>query len=215
MHDSVDDDSKDLREQIKELLRKQNEEENRQKKELQDQINEIMRKQKEDSDRRMIELREQIASLRQQQKEQEDERRANRRDLFMGMMIRGKDGKRCNPRNHDSRLDSLPDQGDVELRKGFLKLHILGVLSEGPTHGYEIMHRIGHHTGRLWQPSPGSLYPALESLEEKGYIACQGDGRRKVYSLTQKGEDVIVQIQKRRLEQFREMKAFLSDILGE
>jgi DNA-binding PadR family transcriptional regulator len=215
MPDPVDDDRRELQDQIKDLIKKQNEDENRRKKELQDQVNEIMRKQKEDSDRRMIELREQIAGLRQQQREQEDKLRAGRRELFMGMIPRGRGGSGCNSRDNDSRFDALPDSGDVELRKGFLKLHILGVLNDGPTHGYEIMHRISHHTGHLWRPSPGSLYPALESLVEKGYIACQGDGRRKVYSLTQKGEDIMAQIQKRRLEQFQEMKAFLSNILGE
>lgn len=41
------------------------------------------------------------------------------------------------------------------------------------------------------------MYPALESLEAKGFIACQGDERRKVYSLTPKGESVVDQIQKK------------------
>ena len=104
---------------------------------------------------------------------------------------------------------------DVEVRKGFLKFHILGVLKSGPTHGYEIMHRISHHTGHVWRPSPGSMYPALESLETAGYITCQGDGRRKVYSLTPKGENIMDQVQKKQQEQFLEMKAFLSGIFDE
>jgi DNA-binding PadR family transcriptional regulator len=59
------------------------------------------------------------------------------------------------------------------------------------------------------------MYPALESLEAKGFITCQGDGRRKVYSLTPKGENIIDQVQKKRQEQFMEMKAYLSNFFDE
>ncbi len=111
----------------------------------------------------------------------------------------------------------MQDQWDVEVRKGFLKMHILGVLADGPSHGYEIMQRIGHHTGDMWRPSPGSLYPALETLESNGFISCDGqeDGRRKVYSLTPKGQDVLGQMKKKREEQMSEMKAFMSALFGE
>jgi DNA-binding PadR family transcriptional regulator len=118
-------------------------------------------------------------------------------------------------KHHSKDLGSLPDYGDTEVRKGFLKLHILGVLAEGPSHGYEIMHRIGHHTGHMWRPSPGSMYPALETLESNGYVTCLGDGRRKVYSLTLKGQNVLGQIRKKRDEQFLEMKAFMSALFDE
>jgi DNA-binding PadR family transcriptional regulator len=114
-----------------------------------------------------------------------------------------------------NQIDFLRDTGDQDLGKGFLKLHILGVLKQRPSHGYEIMHVIEHHTGHHWHPSPGSLYPALESLESKGFISCQGDGRRKVYSLTQKGETTIAEIGKKHEEQFLEMKAFMSKLLDE
>jgi DNA-binding PadR family transcriptional regulator len=112
-------------------------------------------------------------------------------------------------------IDFLPDHGDQDLGKGFLKLHILGILKERPAHGYEIIHVIEHHTNHRWHPSPGSLYPALESLESKGFISCIGDGRRKVYSLTPRGETIIADIGKKREEQFLEMKAFMSSLLEE
>jgi DNA-binding PadR family transcriptional regulator len=66
-----------------------------------------------------------------------------------------------------------------------------------------------------WTPSPGSMYPALEALETKGFISCQGDGRRKVYSLTPKGQNVLDEIKKKRDEQFLEIKAFMSALFGE
>jgi DNA-binding PadR family transcriptional regulator len=114
---------------------------------------------------------------------------------------------------------SMPEfqfpQGDTELRKGFLKQHILLALTFRPAHGYELMHLISHHTGHAWTPSPGSMYPALESLESKGFIASRGDGRRKVYSLTPKGDDIMARMKKKREEQFLEMKAFMSALFDE
>ena len=115
----------------------------------------------------------------------------------------------------EAELEHLQDSGDTEVRKGFLKLHILGVLAEGPSHGYEIMHRISRHSGDGWTPSPGSMYPALDTLESRGFISCQGDGRRKVYTLTPKGQDALDRIRKMRENQFYEMKAFMSALLGE
>lgn len=112
-------------------------------------------------------------------------------------------------------FEPLQDRRDAETRKGFLKLHILGVLADGPSHGYEIMHRISYHTGHMWTPSPGSMYPALDALETKGFISRQGDGRRKVYSLTLKGQNVLEGIKKKRDEQLLEMKAFMSTLFEE
>jgi DNA-binding PadR family transcriptional regulator len=59
------------------------------------------------------------------------------------------------------------------------------------------------------------MYPALDSLESRGFIACQGDGRRKVHSLTTKGKDFLTQMNKKREEQFLEMKTFMSTLLDE
>jgi len=137
----------------------------------------------------------------------------NKKGLRLGFVL--KPGKTCGRDGRTKDPGFLQDQGDVEAHKGFLKLHILGVLSGGPSHGYEIMHRISHHTGHMWRPSPGSMYPALETLETKGFISCQGDGRRKVYSLTSKGQNVLDEIKKKRDEQFLEIKAFMSALLGE
>jgi DNA-binding PadR family transcriptional regulator len=180
-------------------MEKHDEVENERKKALDEQIKAILEKQKEEERGRKKSVREEITA-----------RMAAARDLAREEHI-----KKYHADYRQKPLELQQDQGDVEVRKGFLKLHILSVLKEGPSHGYEIMHRIGQHTGHIWRPSPGSMYPALESLEVKGFIACKGDGRRKVYSLTTKGEEAIGQVRKKRQEQFLEIKAFLSDIFGE
>lgn len=99
---------------------------------------------------------------------------------------------------------------DSEQRKGFLKHHIVQALDEGPSHGYELMQWISRHTDNAWTPSNGSMYPALESLESKGIISGQGDGRRKIYSLTPKGQKILDGIQKKLDEQLVEMKSYMS-----
>lgn len=54
-------------------------------------------------------------------------------------------------------------------------------------HGYEMIKEIGERTGDLWQPSPGSVYPTLQLLEEMGLIeGTDEDGRRR-FSLTDEG----------------------------
>jgi len=54
--------------------------------------------------------------------------------------------------------------------------------------GYQIIQQISERSGGLWQPSPGSVYPALAQLEDEGLIALQdGTGGRRAYGLTDGG----------------------------
>jgi DNA-binding PadR family transcriptional regulator len=203
-----------IREDIKAIMKKQKEEEKERNKALQEQIQAIVEKQKQEDNERKKALQEQIDAIIQKQKEEDEDRKRSVKEKLVARMemVREEHIKKHHP---DRIHDQFEFMQDVEVRKGFLKFHILGVLISGPTHGYEIMHRISHHTGHVWRPSPGSMYPALESLEKEGFITCQGDGRRKVYSLTSKGENIMDQVQKKQQEQFLEMKAFLSGIFHE
>jgi DNA-binding PadR family transcriptional regulator len=206
-----------IRDRIVELKRMQREEQQANRKALQEQIHGIMHAQKEAEHARNMELARQINEIMQQKYEEDSERKKSFKDHLAHKMI---EARQEHIRKHHSadprrRLEFMQDQGDVDARKGFLKLHIMNALSQGPSHGYEMIQNIGIHTGGLWTPSPGSMYPALESLESGGFISCKGDGRRKIYSLTPKGEEALVQIQKKHQVQFLEMKAFLADIFGE
>ncbi|MBC7293162.1 MAG: helix-turn-helix transcriptional regulator, partial [Thermoleophilia bacterium] len=58
---------------------------------------------------------------------------------------------------------------------------------EKPRHGYEIMQELEQRTGGFYCPSPGTIYPTLQSLEDQDLIrSTQEDGKR-VYSITDKG----------------------------
>jgi DNA-binding PadR family transcriptional regulator len=77
-------------------------------------------------------------------------------------------------------------------KAGFLKLSILKIVSLTPTHGYALMKEIERLTEEDWRPSPGSIYPALQDLLKDELIVSRKEGRRKIYEITPKGEQVLL-----------------------
>jgi transcriptional regulator len=80
----------------------------------------------------------------------------------------------------------------VEILQGTLDLLILRMLECGPLHGVGIADRIEQVTRGVFVVGPGSLFPALHRLTEKGWIVGEwresGAGRRvKTYKLTASG----------------------------
>src|SRR5262245_46331044 len=82
----------------------------------------------------------------------------------------------------------MPD----ELLRGTLDLLILKALDALPNHGLGVSRRIAQITDGAFDVKPGSLFPALHRLEEKGWLASEwgeSDARRraKYYRLTAAG----------------------------
>ena len=71
--------------------------------------------------------------------------------------------------------------------QGDVRGAILVLLSESPMHGYQIIQEIGGRSEGLWHPSPGSIYPALQQLEDEGLVRIERDEGRKVAHLTDEG----------------------------
>ena len=61
------------------------------------------------------------------------------------------------------------------------------LLAEGPMHGYQIIQELSARSGGHWQPSPGSVYPTLQLLEDEGLVAGEETGGKRVYKLTDAG----------------------------
>ena len=81
-------------------------------------------------------------------------------------------------------------------RRGNVKAAILAVLAEKPMHGYEVMQQLEERSGGMWRPSPGSIYPTLQLLEDQGLVKSEEVEGRRVFSLTDDGKteaDAIVQ----------------------
>ena len=71
--------------------------------------------------------------------------------------------------------------------KGNVRGLLLAALLDGPAHGYELMGRLEEQTGGRWRPSPGSVYPLLQLLEDEGLITGTDQDGRRVYELTETG----------------------------
>ena len=70
--------------------------------------------------------------------------------------------------------------------------YILLALNE-PTHGYVLMQKVEELSDGQVRLAAGTLYGALENLLSKGYIRSipSDDIRRKVYALTQAGQEIL------------------------
>lgn len=73
------------------------------------------------------------------------------------------------------------------VRKGDLKYVILGLLRGQPMHGYEIIRRLEEESGGMYSPSPGSVYPTLQMLEDQGFVASEEADGKKTYRITEEG----------------------------
>jgi transcriptional regulator len=80
----------------------------------------------------------------------------------------------------------------TDLLQGTLDLLILRTLELRPLHGVGVADRIEQVTGGVFVVGPGSLFPALHRLAEKGWIKgewveLENRRRAKFYSLTASG----------------------------
>jgi DNA-binding PadR family transcriptional regulator len=93
--------------------------------------------------------------------------------------------------------------------KGFIRTHVLEALSQKPMSGSELMENIESHTGGLWKPSPGSIYPLLSWLQDNQYIKeLPVENGLKRYELTESGKTLLEE-QKKIRKKFREEIGFL------
>jgi DNA-binding PadR family transcriptional regulator len=72
-------------------------------------------------------------------------------------------------------------------RRGDIKFILLGLLAERPQHGYELMKELEARRGGFRRPSPGSVYPTLQMLEESGYLTSEDVDDKRIYTITESG----------------------------
>jgi DNA-binding PadR family transcriptional regulator len=77
--------------------------------------------------------------------------------------------------------------GRERLERGALRYLILSVLKDGPQHGYEIIKQMEEKTFGFYSPSPGTLYPTLQYLEDLGLVRSDQEADRRVYNITDNG----------------------------
>jgi len=72
-------------------------------------------------------------------------------------------------------------------RRANVRAALLALLAERPMHGYEMIQELETRTGGVWRPSPGSVYPTLQMLEDEGLIVSETNGGRRRFTLTDTG----------------------------
>jgi DNA-binding PadR family transcriptional regulator len=76
-------------------------------------------------------------------------------------------------------------------RRGDIRIAALLLIAQEPRNGYQIMQEIEERSDGVWRPSPGSVYPALQQLEDEGLIRSQESEGRKLFALTDAGRAAV------------------------
>jgi DNA-binding PadR family transcriptional regulator len=77
--------------------------------------------------------------------------------------------------------------GGRRMPRGAIRTAILVALRDEPGHGYEVMRRLEEMSGGLWRPSPGSVYPHLQMLEDEGLVRSTDVDGSRTFTLTETG----------------------------
>lgn len=111
------------------------------------------------------------------------------------------------------------------LGHGDLRYLLLSLLAERPSHGYELIKEIEAMSSGTYVPSPGTIYPTLTFLEEGGYAVANEEAKKKLYSITDLGKnlleenrDFVVELKKRFAEAGKHrsrMKAWMGREMAE
>jgi DNA-binding PadR family transcriptional regulator len=72
-------------------------------------------------------------------------------------------------------------------RRGEARYVLLDALSDGPKHGYEIIKVLEERSSGQYSPSPGTVYPTLQYLEDREMVRADQEAERRVYHLTETG----------------------------
>lgn len=106
-----------------------------------------------------------------------------------------------------------PVDGNRIFAPGDIRFAVLKLISEEPSHGYKIAKAIQHKLRGAYSPSSGVLYPTLKLLEQLGYILGErAEGKRKIYSVTARGQAILVQNQEIVEALFRRTGTFIACI---
>ncbi|GGV20691.1 hypothetical protein GCM10010182_48440 [Actinomadura cremea] len=93
------------------------------------------------------------------------------------------------PWAHGHRGGGRGGRGGRRTRRGNVRAALLALLAERPMHGYEMIQELDERTGGVWRPSPGSVYPTLQMLEDEGLVTSREDGGKRLFELTDTGRE--------------------------
>ena len=93
---------------------------------------------------------------------------------------------------HDEMFrDGFPPRGSRRLRRGDVRAAVLVLLEELPRNGYQIIQELSDRSNGAWRPSPGSVYPVLQQLEDEGLVEIDAAQSGKTFHLTESGKAMV------------------------
>ena len=90
-------------------------------------------------------------------------------------------------RGRGRRFDGGPPGRRGRMQRGDIRTGVLAILAEEPGHGYEVMQRLEAKSEGAWRPSPGSVYPMLQLLEDEGLVRSNERDGKRVFEVTDAG----------------------------
>lgn len=85
-------------------------------------------------------------------------------------------------------------------RRGDIKYALLELLAEQPRHGYDLIKELEQRYAGFYRPSPGSVYPTLQLLEDEGHLTSEQVEGKRVYTITDSGRALLAEQQAREEE---------------
>ena len=93
---------------------------------------------------------------------------------------------------HDGPFRGGPFPRDARRqRRGDVRAAVLVLLEEKPSNGYQLIQELSERSNETWRPSPGSIYPVLQQLEDEGLVQATTSGTGRTYALSDEGRRVV------------------------
>lgn len=87
-----------------------------------------------------------------------------------------------------------------DVPQGTLDLLVLRIIARGPMHGWGLMKRLSELTDDVFQVTPGALFPALQRIEEYGWVlgewgTSENNRKARFYAITKAGRRQLLKEQ--------------------
>ena len=101
-----------------------------------------------------------------------------------------------------------------QMRKGSTEILLLAMLAKEPMYGYQISQELARRSNGYFDMKEGLLYPTLHRMQKEGLLTSEWQQagtarRRKYYSITPAGQDILAE----RSEEWRQFMANLQAII--
>lgn len=102
-------------------------------------------------------------------------------------------GRRVHGKHFMEEMFGFGGEDEPRTRRGDIKFLLLELLSEQPSHGYDLIKRMEARYGGFRRLSPGSVYPTLQLLEDGGYVTSETTAGKRVYTITDEGRQFLAE----------------------